>query len=119
MTSIPQTKRQRIQRLRKAGYNLTEIASLVEVSWRTAARWAKRVDAKEAAKAARHPEEVMLKLGVPPRFLASLVSQMRMATCPKCETDFVVLATVASVTCSSCGHSYWRAVEPASAETCA
>ena len=119
MTSITHAKRQRIQRLRKSGYNLTEIANLVEVSWRTAARWAKRVDAKEAVKAARHPEEVMLKLGVPPTFLASLVNQMRMATCPSCAVDFVVLATVASVTCSACGHSYWRAVEPSSAESCA
>ncbi len=112
MSSIPHAKRQRIQRLRKSGYNLSEIASLCDVSWRTAARWAKRVDKKEAAKAARHPEEVLLKMGVPPAFLASLVNQMRVATCPNCDAEFVVLSTVTSVTCEACGHSYWRAEAP-------
>jgi predicted RNA-binding Zn-ribbon protein involved in translation (DUF1610 family) len=86
---------------------------LCEVSWRTASRWAKKVDEKEAIKAARHPEEVLINLGVPPAFLASLITQMRMATCPGCNQEFVILATVASVTCSSCGHSYWRAEAPA------
>tara|TARA_Y100000385_G_C12823043_1_gene521200 strand:+ start:232 stop:519 length:288 start_codon:yes stop_codon:yes gene_type:complete len=91
---------------------VSEIAALCEVSWRTASRWSKKVDDKEAIKAARHPEEVLINLGVPPAFLASLTKQMRMATCPQCQHEFIVLETVACVTCTECQMSYWRAEAP-------